>query len=76
MANLMRSSEGGILFGVCAGVAEYYKWNVRWVRLLWFILAFVGLGAPVVFYLILALAMPAQKKKSYSERMNERLGRN
>lgn len=75
MANLERSSEDRMLFGVCAGVAEYYKWNVRTVRLVWFILAFVGLGSPVLFYFILAIVMPVHKKKSYSERMNERLGR-
>lgn len=75
MAALVRDLENKVLFGVCAGVAEHFGWNVSTLRLLWFVLAFVGLGSPVLFYIILLIVMPAQKKKDYAERMNERLGR-
>lgn len=75
MAALVRNLENKVLFGVCAGVAEHFGWNVSTLRLLWFVLAFVGLGSPVLFYIILLIVMPAQKKKDYAERMNERLGR-
>lgn len=75
MAALVRNLENKVIFGVCAGVAEHFGWNVSTLRLLWFVLAFVGLGSPVLFYIILLIVMPAQKKKEYADRMNERLGR-
>ena len=75
MAALVRNLENKVIFGVCAGVAEHFGWNVSTLRLLWFVLAFVGLGSPVLFYIILLIVMPAQKKKDYADRMNERLGR-
>lgn len=74
MGKLVRSANG-VIGGVCAGIAEYYGWNVRNLRLIWLVLAFVGLGSPVVFYLVLWMVMPAGVKKNYAERMYERLGK-
>ena len=53
MKKLVRSKNSKIA-GVCAGVADYFGWNVGFVRLLWLVLAFAAVGAPVLFYLILA----------------------
>ena len=63
--------------GVCAGVAEYFGWDVRTVRLVWLLLALFGVGSPVLFYLILWMILPnaGADKKSYAERMQERLGK-
>ena len=63
--------------GVCAGVAEHFGWDTATVRLIWFVLAISGLGAPVLFYFILWFIMPDYRsaKESYEERMNRRLGR-
>ena len=75
MKRLTRSANGKIA-GVCAGVAEYFGWNVSNVRLIWFVCALLGLGAPVLFYIILCLVMPAEnQRESYEERMNKRLGK-
>ena len=75
MKRLMRSANGKIA-GVCAGVAEYFGWNVSTVRLVWFVCALLGLGAPVLFYIILCLVMPTEnQRESYEERMNKRLGK-
>lgn len=75
MKRLMRSANGKIA-GVCAGVAEYFGWNVSNVRLVWLVCALLGLGAPVLFYIILSLVMPVESQKdSYEERMNKRLGK-
>ena len=52
MGKLIRSRNKKIA-GVCAGVAEQFGWNVRNVRLVWLVLSILGLGAPVLFYLIL-----------------------
>ena len=73
MAKLVRSKNSKIA-GVCAGVAGYFGWNVGFVRLLWVVLALVGVGAPVLFYLILALVMPVEGScESYAERMEKKL---
>jgi phage shock protein PspC (stress-responsive transcriptional regulator) len=76
MKKLLRSKNKKIA-GVCAGVAEYFGWDVSAVRLIWFFLAILGVGAPVLCYLILSFLMPSEEnqKESYEERMNRRLNR-
>ncbi|MBR2318886.1 MAG: PspC domain-containing protein [Bacteroidaceae bacterium] len=76
MAKLLRSKDK-LFGGVCGGVAEYFGWNVRNVRLVWLLLSVVGVGSPVIFYILLWLLLPdsARGKKSYEERMKERLGK-
>lgn len=74
MGKLVRSANGKI-GGVCAGIAEYFDWDVRTLRLIWFVAAIVAVGSPVLFYLILWLVMPEGNKKNYSDRMYERLGK-
>jgi phage shock protein PspC (stress-responsive transcriptional regulator) len=73
MKKLVRSKNSKIA-GVCAGVADYFGWNVVFVRLLWLVLAFAGVGAPVIFYLILAFILPVEgSRESYAERMEKKL---
>ena len=75
MKRLMRSANGK-LAGVCAGVAEYFGWNVANVRLIWLVCALLGLGSPLLFYIILCFVMPSENQRvSYEERMNKRLGK-
>lgn len=74
MGKLVRSANGKI-GGVCAGIAEYFDWDVRTLRLVWFVAAIIAVGSPVLFYLILWLVMPEGNKKNYSDRMYERLGK-
>ena len=76
MAKLVRSTDK-VFAGVCAGLAEFFGLNVRSVRLIWVILSVVGVGSPVLFYLILMfLMLESGVKTSYEERMNRRLGKN
>ena len=73
MKRLVRSKNSKIA-GVCAGVADYFGWNVGFVRLLWAVLALLGVGAPVLFYRILAFIMPMEgSRESYAERMEKKL---
>lgn len=76
MGKLCRSKDKAIA-GVCAGVAEFFGFNVRNVRLLWLVLTFIGIGSPLLFYVLLWFLMPdaAAKSESYEERMRKRLGR-
>ena len=73
MKRLVRSKNSKIA-GVCAGVADYFGWNVGSLRLLWSVLAIVGFGSPVLFYLILSFIMPVEgSREGYAERMEKRL---
>lgn len=54
---LVRPRQGRQIAGVCAGVAQYYGWNVTTIRLLW-LLAFLFAGTGGLLYLILWIVMP------------------
>ena len=58
MKRLERNMDKKMVCGVCAGIADYFKWDVTAVRLA---VAFLGLfttGAAVVFYFLAAFIMP------------------
>lgn len=76
MRKLVRSKDK-VFGGVCAGIADFFKWDVRLLRLIWVVLSIVGVGSLVVFYLLLWMLIPdaANEKTSYEERMNKRLGK-
>lgn len=73
----LRLSDNKKIAGVCAGVAEFFGLDTATVRLVWLVLAVVGAGSPVLFYLLLWLLLPGSDngKMSYEERMNRRLGK-
>jgi len=54
---LVRPREGRRIAGVCAGVAQYYGWNVTSIRLIWLLL-FLFAGTGGLLYLILWIVMP------------------
>ncbi len=45
------------LFGVCGGVAEYFDVDPTFVRLATITLLVLGVGSPVMIYLVMALVM-------------------
>ena len=48
---LLRPKDGGMIGGVCAGIARYFEVDATLVRVAWVILAFIG-GAGVLAYLV------------------------
>jgi len=54
----MYRSRGGVLLGVCQGIANYFDMSVFWVRMIW-IIAFLltGLWPVAGIYVILALLL-------------------
>lgn len=54
---LFRSSSDSMLFGVCGGIAEYFKIDPTIVRIA-FAIAAIYYGSSVLLYLILAIALP------------------
>ncbi len=66
---LYRDTEGGVIAGVCAGLAHYLNIEKRWLRVAFFLLIFLG-GSGILAYFILWLVIP--KATSRSERMEMR----
>jgi len=63
---LYRDTDDGVIAGVCAGLGHYLNIEARWVRLIAFLLIFLG-GAGVLAYIILWVATP--RAVSRSEKM-------
>lgn len=58
MNKLCKIEEEGKIFGVCAGLARYFKIDVTVIRLLWLLAAIFGVGSPVLIYIIVAIVLP------------------
>jgi len=55
---LKRSQTDKMISGVCGGIANYLGWDPTLIRIIFVVLTFVGWGAPIIIYFILALVMP------------------
>ena len=55
---LTRPRRGGMIAGVCAGIADYYGWSRGTVRLVFVLFGFFGAGE--LAYIILWILMPKQ----------------
>lgn len=62
--NLVRPTEGRMLFGVCAGLANYLKVDATIIRLAFVVLALVTAGVAVVAYLAGWLLIPEENQVS------------
>lgn len=51
---LLNKSEAKIM-GVCAGIADYFRWDVTFVRIGFVAAAVFGFGSPVLLYLLIGL---------------------
>jgi len=54
---LVRPRVGRRIAGVCAGVAQYYGWNVTALRIIWLLMVLVA-GTGGMLYIILWIVMP------------------
>ncbi len=61
---LSRSSKK-IAFGVCAGIADYVNVDPILIRLLFVLALFLGIGSPILVYIILACIMPKSYESGY-----------
>jgi phage shock protein C len=55
---LTRSITDKMLFGVCGGIAQHYGWDSSLLRILFVIVTLLGIGSPVIIYIVLAIIMP------------------
>lgn len=72
---IKRSRSNRVLLGVCGGLAEKLNINAWPLRLLFIIFSFLGMGLPTIIYLILAMIMPEDEKKSVQDIFFERAKR-
>jgi phage shock protein PspC (stress-responsive transcriptional regulator) len=61
---LVRSRDGRMLAGVCAGIAEYFGWDVSLVRVIAAAVAVITGGAGLLAYLVAWAIIPAEGKKT------------
>jgi phage shock protein PspC (stress-responsive transcriptional regulator) len=54
---LVRPRAGRRIAGVCAGLAQYYGWNVTALRIVWLLLILIA-GTGGLLYIILWIVMP------------------
>lgn len=55
---LRRSTHNRMLFGVCAGLADYFNIDPTIVRLLFVFGVILGWGLPIPAYIVLFLVVP------------------
>lgn len=57
---LFRPRRHAVVFGVCAGLGQYFDVDPVLIRLLFILLALIG-GLGIVAYLVLAVTMPSER---------------
>jgi phage shock protein C len=63
-----RDRANGMILGVCAGVADYFGFNLRATRLLAVIGLFVAMPATLLLYFGIAFLVPAMPRESRQSR--------
>jgi phage shock protein PspC (stress-responsive transcriptional regulator) len=61
---LVRTRDGRMLAGVCAGVADYLGLDVTLVRVIWAVVSVITGGAGVLAYLVAWIIIPDEGQKS------------
>jgi len=67
MKKLAKSKNNAVIFGVLGGIGEYFNIDPVLLRVVVVVATFVGVGATVPIYLLLALVMPDENGESQSE---------
>ncbi len=55
---LYRSTENSKIFGICGGIAKYFKIDPTLIRILWLLFTFFGGGFFLIIYIILYFIIP------------------
>lgn len=64
---LYRDYDNKFIGGVCAGFAQYFGIDALWIRLIALLIAFAGVGSPILVYIILWVIIP--KATTTSEKL-------
>lgn len=63
---LCKIEDKGKISGVCAGLADFFGLDVTLIRLIWVLVFFMGIGSPVLIYIVLAIILPEYDPDSVS----------
>jgi len=63
---LWRSRKNRKIAGVCGGLADYFKIDATWIRLI-FVVLFLAGGAAFIAYLVMWLIIPLEPIKGHKE---------
>lgn len=56
-------SHDQVIAGVCAGIAEYFGWDIALVRIIYLLVSIFSVAFPgIVVYIILWIVMPEKSK--------------
>ena len=69
MAELKRPTQGRVIAGVCAGLANRFGWNANVVRLI-FVLSIFLPGPQLLAYIIMWIVIPAEQTTVQVQRRN------
>jgi phage shock protein C len=64
---LYRDTRRGMIFGVCAGLAEYFAFDVKIVRVLTVVGAMFGLPVVFISYLVLGVMLPRKPETASAD---------
>ena len=65
-------SNNRMLAGVCAGLADYFGWDVTVVRIIYSFATVFTAFSGIIVYIILWIVMPEKKyRDGYEDRMND-----
>ncbi|KGN82118.1 hypothetical protein HW49_02810 [Porphyromonadaceae bacterium COT-184 OH4590] len=62
MDKKLTKSDNKMIFGVCAGIAEYFGWDITLTRIIYTILTVCTAFSGTIVYLIMALLMPQKSQ--------------
>lgn len=71
-SRLCRDSENGMIFGVCAGLADYFGFNVKITRICVAIGGFMFFPTVIVIYVIMALLLDDSPRIAREREREER----
>ncbi len=60
MKKLKPSPSDKIVLGVCGGLATYFGWDATLLRVVFALAIVLGIGSPLIVYLVLWLVMRYQ----------------
>lgn len=69
-----RNADRAVLGGVCAGIADYFGFNLRVTRLLAIIAFFVAMPVTILTYIAVVLLVPAESA-GYSRKVGREIRR-
>jgi len=63
MKQKLTRSKNQMIAGVCAGIAEYFDWDITLVRVSYVLLSVLSAGFPgLLVYIILWMVMPSAEE--------------